>query len=66
MAPRHLPARLKAARARRGWTQARLAEAVALSREQIARLETGPHDPPLSTLVKLAKALRTTVGKLVD
>jgi transcriptional regulator with XRE-family HTH domain len=66
MAPRHFPARLKAARQARGWTQARLAQAVGLSREQIARYETAPHDPPLSTLATLAKALRVTVGQLVD
>jgi transcriptional regulator with XRE-family HTH domain len=47
-------------------SQADLAEKVGLSREYIARLETGHHDPPLSTLQTLAKALKVTVGKLVE
>ena len=32
----------------------------------IGRLETGHYDPKLSTLRKLAKALRVPVGKLVE
>jgi predicted transcriptional regulator len=31
----------------------------------IGRLETGRHDPQLSTLTKLAKALKVRVGELV-
>ncbi len=58
--------RLKALREKRGWTQAIFAEKAGYSREYIARLETGKHDPSLSTLEKLAKALRVKVGKLVE
>ena len=32
----------------------------------IGRLETGRHDPQLSTLTKLAKALKVRVGELVE
>jgi len=31
----------------------------------IGRLETGRHDPQLSTLTKLAKALKVRVGELI-
>jgi len=58
--------RLKHLRAKRKWSQADLAAKVNLSREYIARLETGYHDPPLSTLRALAKALKVTVGALVE
>ena len=58
--------RLKQARAKRKISQADLAARVGLSREYIARLETGHHDPPLSTVQQLAKALKVTVGELVD
>lgn len=58
--------RIKALRAKRGMTQEALAEKTGLTRVHIARLETGNHDPTLSTLQKLAKALKVTVGKLVE
>lgn len=58
--------KLKQLREGRGLTQAQLAEQAGLTREYIARLETGHHDPPLSTLEKLAKALKVKVGKLLE
>jgi transcriptional regulator with XRE-family HTH domain len=58
--------RLKALREERQLSQAALAERVGVSREYIARLETGRHDPPLSTLEKLAKALGVKVGRLLE
>jgi predicted transcriptional regulator len=42
------------------------AEKSSVSREYIARLETGHHDPSLSTLMKLAKALKVKVEELLD
>ena len=47
-------------------TQAVLAHKTKLSLGYVARLEQGRHDPPLSTLAKLAKALGVTVGELVE
>jgi len=41
-----------------GWAAGGGAGKVCLSLGYIARLEIGMHDPPLSTLAKLAKALR--------
>jgi transcriptional regulator with XRE-family HTH domain len=58
--------KLKQLRKVRGLTQGQLAKKVGLSLGYIARLEIGMHDAPLSTLVKLAKALRTTVAELVE
>lgn len=58
--------RLKRWRAEREMSQADLAKASGVSREYIARLELGQQDPTLSTMRKLAKALRVTVGKLVE
>ncbi len=58
--------RLKRLRADREMSQADLAAKVGVSREYIARLELGQHDPPLSTLEALAKALKVRVGRLVE
>jgi transcriptional regulator with XRE-family HTH domain len=60
-----LAMRLKALRKERGWTQPDLARRAGLSAGYIARLETGRHDPKLSTLVRLAKALRRPVTELL-
>ncbi len=37
-----------------------------VEREDVARLETGRHDPPLSTLAKLATALTVRVPELLE
>jgi transcriptional regulator with XRE-family HTH domain len=57
--------RLKQLRKKRGITQAVLAQKTQLSLGYVARMEQGRHDPPLSTLAKLSKALKVTVGELV-
>ena len=56
---------LKSLRAKRGWSQAALSQRAGLTKEYIARLELGQHDPSLSTLVKLAKALKMPVAELL-
>jgi predicted transcriptional regulator len=43
-----------------------LAERASVGAVLVARLELGQTDPRLSTLRKLAEALRVTVGELVD
>jgi len=50
--------RLKALRRRRGWTQENLAARAGLHRVFIAKLEAGIQDPSLTTIQKLAKALK--------
>ena len=62
---RRLQMKIKHLRTARGLTQVALAKKVGVSREYVARLETGHHDPPLSTLTKLAKALGVGVEKLL-
>ena len=62
----YLMKRLKELREERGWTQDRLAAKAAISRAYLARLEIGRHDPPLSTLARLAKALRVSVVDLLQ
>jgi transcriptional regulator with XRE-family HTH domain len=58
--------RLKKLRANQGMTQEALAEKAGISRTYLARLELGQQDPTLGTLRKLAKALKVTVGELVE
>ena len=61
-----LATRLKRLRARRGLTQVELANKAGLSSGYVARLEAGRyHDPSLSTLAKLAKALNVPIGGLL-
>jgi transcriptional regulator with XRE-family HTH domain len=57
--------RLREWRAKRELSQAELAKASGVSREYIARIELGQHDPTVSTLEKLAKALKVDVAKLL-
>jgi transcriptional regulator with XRE-family HTH domain len=47
-------------------SQRELATLSTVSREYIARIELGQHDPTLSTLEKLAKALGVKVSKLIE
>jgi transcriptional regulator with XRE-family HTH domain len=58
--------RLKEQRTKRKMSQDALAKKIGVSREYIARLEGGHHDPPLSTVEKLAKALGVKAAKLIE
>jgi transcriptional regulator with XRE-family HTH domain len=66
MAHTRLSARLRAFRNEQGLSQAAVAGRAGVSREYIARLEAGHHDPPLSTLARLARALRVPLARLVS
>ena len=57
--------RLKTLRKARGMSQEALAERADISRTYLARLETARQDPTLSTLEKLAKALKVPIEKLL-
>ena len=58
---------VKQLRTRCGLTQAALAQRTKVSQAFIAQLETGVvKNPTLITLRRLAKALKVTVGELVD
>ena len=58
--------RLKKLRTERELSQRALAERAGISREYLARLEAARQDPTLSTLEKLAKALRVKVSALLN
>jgi transcriptional regulator with XRE-family HTH domain len=58
--------RLAEWRHKRGHSQRELAKASGVGYVTIARIETGVFDPRLSTLRRLAKALRVQVADLVD
>jgi len=58
--------RLKQFRVNRGMTQEALAEKAGISRVYVARLETGKQDPTLTTLMKLANALKVKVAELLE
>lgn len=60
-----LAKQLKRLRKKEGLTQATLAYRTKLSLGYVARLEQGRHDPPLSTLARLAKALKVGVADLL-
>ena len=47
-------------------TQEQLARRAGLSLGYVQRLEVGRHDPPVSTLRVLAKALGVKVAKLLE
>ena len=47
-------------------TQEALARRANLSLGYLARLEIGRHDPKLSTLHKIAKALRVPIAELLE
>jgi transcriptional regulator with XRE-family HTH domain len=63
---RRLIMRLKKIRAQRRLSQEQLADKAGVSRQYLSRLEIGRHDPSLSTMVKLAKALKVKMGELVE
>ena len=56
---------LQQLRTRRSLTQEQFAVTAGLSRAFLTRLELGQHDPSLSTLVRLAKALKVSVAELL-
>jgi transcriptional regulator with XRE-family HTH domain len=58
--------KLIALRAKQGLSQRELAKRSKVTHVTIARIETGVYDPRLSTLRRLAKALKVKVADLLD
>ena len=56
----------QALRDRRGMAQEALAKKAGISRGYLARVETGRHEPTLTMLRKLAKALGVPVTALLE
>ena len=66
MAPiERIAMQIKRLRARQKISQAELAKRAGISHGYLARLEIGMHDPTITTLEKLAKALRVKVAELL-
>ena len=57
---------LKALRAERGWTQARLADALAVSRQTVNAVETGKYDPSLPLAFKIARLFERSIEELFE
>jgi transcriptional regulator with XRE-family HTH domain len=57
---------IKTLRKRHKLSQQAVADKAGITREYLARLEAGEHDPSLSTVLKLAKALKVKVAELVE
>jgi transcriptional regulator with XRE-family HTH domain len=64
--PRQIGKRLKALRTAAGLSQPTVAARAKISREYLARLEAGQHDPTVGTLQRLAKALNVSLLRLLD
>ncbi len=53
--------RLRELRDERGWSQARLAEALAVSRQTVNALETGKYDPSLPLAFRIARLFELSI-----
>lgn len=62
----HLGARVRAERARRGWSLARLAEVSGVSRAMISKIERGESSPTAAILGKLSAALELSMTALLS
>lgn len=62
---RHLAANLARLRARRGWSQQKVADEAGLDLKHVQKLEYGALNPSLLTLVRLAQAFDVGLGRLV-
>lgn len=56
--------RLKVLRAERDWTQARLAEELAVSRQTVNAIETGKYDPSLPLAFRIARTFGLTIEEI--
>jgi transcriptional regulator with XRE-family HTH domain len=59
-------ANLRNARERSGLTQEQVALASGVPQGHYSRIETGKHDPGIRTLVRIARALKTTPADLLS
>ncbi len=62
---RRVTRQMRHLRTERGLSQEALARKAGFSLGYTTRLENGRHDPPLSTLVKIATALKVPLVKLI-
>jgi transcriptional regulator with XRE-family HTH domain len=57
---------LRAIRKELGMTQEEVSERSGVQAGEISRIERGKRDPQVSTLIKLAKAVRVPPGRLLE
>ncbi|HEV2011761.1 MAG TPA: helix-turn-helix transcriptional regulator [Candidatus Limnocylindria bacterium] len=57
---------LKVLRAERDWSQAELADRLAVSRQTVNALETGKYDPSLPLAFKIAQLFGTRIEEVFD
>jgi transcriptional regulator with XRE-family HTH domain len=65
MAVEKIGMKIKALRGKRGLSQEKLAAKAGITRGYLARLETGRHEPTLTMLGKIAKALKVKTAELL-
>ena len=58
--------RLRVLRAERDWTQAKLADELAVSRQTVNAIETGKYDPALPLAFKIAHLFELTIEEVFD
>ena len=58
--------RLKVLRAERDWSQAELAERLAVSRQTVNALETGKYDPSLPLAFRIARLFDLAIESVFD
>ncbi len=58
--------RLRELRAERGWSQARLAELLEVSRQTVNAIETGKYDPSLPLAFKLARLFEQAIEDIFE
>jgi putative transcriptional regulator len=58
--------RLRVLRAERNWSQADLAERLAVSRQSVNAIETGKYDPSLPLAFKLARLFGTNIEGIFE
>lgn len=56
--------RMRELRAHKQWSQARLAEALAVSRQTVNAIETGKYDPSLTLAFRIASVFALPVEKI--
>jgi len=66
MDAKKLGKKIKLARVEADLTQTQLAQKIKSKQKSISRYETGASLPSIETLVKIAKALKKTVGYFLD
>lgn len=59
-----MKSRLKVLRAERDWTQARLAQALEVSRQTVNAIETGKYDPSLPLAFKIARLFEMPIEEI--